>query len=536
MKIVVAEKIAASAMDLLASVPGWQVVGPGQFASDPQGSIRDAEGLIVRSAVRADAALVRHANKLRVIGRAGVGVDNIDVDVATRRGIVVMNTPGASAVAVAELTIGLMLSLARHIPRADQSTRAGNWDKKSFAGTELLGKTLGIVGLGRIGTEVCKRSTALGMNVCGSDPYVSPAFAAEVGVKLCTLEELYSQSDFISLHVALTHQTTGMLNASAFAKMKRGVRIVNCARGELVDEYALADALRSGQVAAAALDVFPKEPPKVSPLLALPSVVATPHIGASTQEAQDAVGTQIASQLRDYLMDGVVQNAVNSPSLTDLEYQQLKPYIALAHRMASVLAQLFDSNLEEVRIRYEGALTGWKTELLQSSAVAGILQYGSEETVNIINAQAAAQARGVRVVESRSDSNTKMNTVQISLHGASLTLAATGTVVHGESPRIIELNGIEIESPLTGNFIVISNLDRPGVIGRIGTLLSDHGINIARFSLGRESEAAAAANATGAPLRRKALAIVQTDTPVPKDVLNNLNNIDAVISVHGVHV
>ena len=535
MKIVVAEKMASGAMELLTST-GAQVVTPEQYAKDPHATIADADGLIVRSAVRADTALLQCANQLRVIGRAGVGVDNIDVEEATRRGIVVMNAPGASAVAVAELTLGLMLSLVRHIPRADQSTRAGHWEKKSFAGTELRGKTLGVVGLGRIGMEVCKRSLAMGMNVCGADPFVSPAFAADIGVKLCTLEELYKIADIISLHLALTPHTSGMLNSAAFARMKRGVRIVNCARGELIDEAALEEALHSGQVSAAALDVFAKEPPKNLRLLELPNVIATPHIGASTTEAQDAVGVQIASQICDYLLEGVVQNAVNAPSLTDLEYQQMKPYIVLAHKMASLLAQLFDSNLEEIGIRYEGGLTAWKTELLRNSAVAGTLQYGSEEMVNTVNALAAAQSRGVRVSESRSNSASKINTVQVSLHGPSLTVSAVGTVIHEDSPRIVELNGIEIESPLDGSFVVISNQDLPGVIGKVGMTLSDHGINIARFSLGRQAEAAITANGADSAGRRKAMAIVQTDTPVSNDVLDELRAIRAVLSVHGVSV
>ena len=524
MKIVVAEKIAQRALDLLAAM-GAQIVGPEEFAKDQRAALAGADGLIVRSAVRADAALLQHSDGLRVIGRAGVGVDNIDVPEATRRGIVVMNAPGASAVAVAELALGFMLSLVRHIPKADHSTRAGNWDKKSFAGTELRGKTLGVVGLGRIGMEVCRRAVAMGMKVIGSDPFVSPAFAAENNVKLCTLDELYATAEIISLHLALTPQTSGIIDHSAIAKMKRGVRIVNCARGELIDEAALASALTSGQVAGAALDVFTNEPPKGSPLLALPNVVATPHIGASTAEAQEAVGVQIASQMCDYLVQGVVQNAVNAPSLTDLEYQQMQPYIALASRMSSLLAQLFDSNLEEISIGYQGALAEWKTDLLRNSAVAGTLQYGSEETVNTVNALAAAESRGVRVAESRSGKRSRINTLQLALRGPALEITAVGAVVHEESQRIIELNGIEIESPLEGNIVVISNQDLPGVIGKVGTILAQHDINIARFSLGRETKVASAP--------RKALAIVQTDGEVPNSVLAELRKIRGVLSVHG---
>ncbi len=345
--------------------------------------------------------MLEKAPKVRVIGRAGVGVDNIDVEAATRRGIVVMNTPGANAVAVAELAIGMMISLARHLARADASTRAGKWEKKTFQGTELRGKELGILGLGRIGVEVAKRAKALGMTVSAHDPYVSPALARDLGLKLCSLDDLYAGSDYLSLHLGLTPQTQGMINAGSLAMMKKGVRIVNCARGELVDEAALCAALRSGQVAGAALDVFVAEPPKNSPLLELPNLIATPHIGASTAEAQDAVGVQLAEQVREYLKNGVVQNAVNVPSLTEVEYQQLHPYLDLARRMASLLAQLMDSdlNLEEIRIGYEGNVGEWKTAVLRDSAVAGVLQCGSQEVVNIVNAATVAATRGVSIRE-----------------------------------------------------------------------------------------------------------------------------------------
>ena len=297
MKIVVAEKISPQAVALLEAEEGWSVVTPERYQADVRAALADADCLIVRSAVQVTPDLLQCASRLRVIGRAGVGVDNVDVEAATRRGIVVMNTPGANAVAVAELTMALMLCLARHVSRADQSTRAGKWEKKALQGTELRGRMLGIVGLGRIGIEVSRRAKAFGMHVIASDPYVSPALAEELGIALYSLDELYAQSDYISMHVGLTPQTSGMLDAAAFGKMKRGVRLVNCARGELIDEAALAEVLRSGHVAGAALDVFVNEPPVGCPVLSLPNVVLTPHLGASTAEAQDAVGVQIASQI-----------------------------------------------------------------------------------------------------------------------------------------------------------------------------------------------------------------------------------------------
>jgi D-3-phosphoglycerate dehydrogenase len=543
MKVVVAEPISKNGLRLLAQQPGWEVVDPSQYAQAPASHLSDADGLIVRSAVYVDTALLEKAPKLRVIGRAGVGVDNIDVEAATRRGIVVMNTPGANAVAVAELTIGLMISLARHLPRADASTRAGKWEKKSFQGTELRGKELGILGLGRIGVEVARRAKALGMNISAHDPYVSPALARDLGIKLASLDDLYARADYLSLHLGLTPQTQGMINAESLAKMKKGVRIVNCARGELVDDRALCAALGSGQVAAAALDVFSEEPPKGSPLLDLPNVIATPHIGASTAEAQDAVGVQLAEQIIEYLSHGVVQNAVNVTSLTEVEYRQLSPYIDLARRMASLLAQLLDDklNLEEIRVGYEGAVGEWKTGLLRDSAVAGVLQSGSHEVVNIVNAAAVAAARGVSIREDSpaEEDRGPINALRLSLKGNGTTLHARGTVIHQRFPRIIELNGIEIESPLEGHLVVFANKDLPGAIGGIGTILGQHGINIARFSLGREGNGNHPAPGRQADFAtaRNAMAIVQTDSPVPNAVLEEIRGkVAAVMAAKAIYL
>jgi D-3-phosphoglycerate dehydrogenase len=524
MKIVIAEPISKAGMQLLAAEKGWEVIDPGQYQQSPEAHLKDADALIVRSAVYVDSAMLEKATKVRVIGRAGVGVDNIDVEAATKRGIVVMNTPGANAVAVAELAIGMMISLARHLPRADASTRAGKWEKKTFQGTELRGKELGILGLGRIGVEVAKRAKAMGMTVSAHDPYVSPALARDLGLKLCSLDDLYAGSDYLSLHLGVTPQTQGMICAGSLAMMKKGVRIVNCARGELVDEAALADALRSGQVAGAALDVFVQEPPKNPALLELPNVIATPHIGASTAEAQNAVGVQLAEQIREYLKNNIVQNAVNVPSLTEVEYLQLHPYLDLARRMASLLAQLMDSdlNLEEIRVGYEGGVGEWKTAVLRDSAVAGVLQCGSQEVVNIVNAATVAATRGISIREdSIAESAGQINALRLSLKGNGTMLKARGTVVHEKYPRIIELNGIDIESPLEGHLVVFSNRDLPGVIGGIGTMLGKHGINIARFSLGREPDGGLA-SAGNAQLARRAMAIVQSDSPVPNAVLEEI--------------
>ncbi len=522
MKIVVAEKIPVAAMKVLESMPDCALITPEQFALDPVLAVADADALIVRSAVQADAALIEAGKRLRVIGRAGVGVDNIDVEVATRRGVVVMNAPGASAVSVAELTLGMMIAMARHISRADQTTRAGKWEKKDLQGTELAGKTLGIIGLGRIGTETAQRARAFGMKLIGSDPYLSPVRAKELGIDLVSTDVLYSQADYITLHLALTHQTVSMINADSIAKMKPGVRLVNCARGELVDEAAVEAALRSGHIAAAALDVYRQEPTRNTALLSAPNLLATPHLGASTKEGQEAVGIQIAKQVRDYLQQGIAQNAVNLPSLSDLEYNQIKPYMDLAARLGRFASQLFESNLAAIDVKFEGQIGTWKTQLMRSAALAAILQSDTEEPTNIINAQSAAEERGVVVRETRTEPNARVNLIHLKLAGPTGSVECSGTIVHGSSPRLTQLNGIEIESHLEGTFVVVSNLDAPGVVGSIGTLLGDHGINIARFSLGRE--------------RGRALAIVQVDESVSPEVLTALRQVPSVQNVASVKV
>jgi D-3-phosphoglycerate dehydrogenase len=521
-KVVVAEKLASAAMKVLEEIPNSTVITPEQFALDPRLAVSDADALIVRSAVQADAALIEAAKSIRVIGRAGVGVDNIDVEVATRRGIVVMNAPGASSVSVAELTLGLMLAMARNLSRADQTTRAGKWDKKNLQGTELAGKTLGIIGLGRIGTETAHRAQAFGMKLIGSDPYLSPARANELGIELVSNDVLYARADYISLHVALTHQTAGMINAEAIARMKPGIRLVNCARGELVIEADVEAALRSGHIASAALDVFCEEPTSNTALLSAPNLLATPHLGASTKEGQEAVGIQIAMQVRDYLIQGIAQNAVNLPSLSDVEYKQISPYMALAGKLGRFAAQLFASNLAEIDVKFEGDIGAWKTQLIRSAAVAAILQWDTDEPTNIINAQPAAEERGVVVRETRAEPNARVNLIHLKLSGPTGSVACRGTIVHGSSPRLIDLNGIEIESHLEGNFVVVANLDAPGVVGAIGTLLGKHGINIARLSLGREGG--------------QALAIVQVDESVSSDVLAELRKVSSVQSVASVKV
>ena len=520
MKIVLAEKVSPATLAVFAAEPGWEVLTHDQLPDGLPAALADADALVVRSAVQADDALMASAPKLRVIGRAGVGVDNIDAEAATRRGIVVMNTPGANAVAVAELTIGLMLALARKVPAANAGMHAGRWEKKILQGAELRGKTLGILGLGRIGLEVAKRAKGFGLEIVGSDPFVSAAVARENGIKLVKLDELIAGSDYITLHVGLTPQTAGVINAKTLAKMKKGVRIINCARGELVEDAALVEALKSGQVAGAALDVFAVEPAKNTPYAELDNVILTPHIAGSTAEAQEAVGIQIARQVRDYLKLGVVQNAVNLPSLSHEEYVQLSPYIDLAGRLGSFLAQAGKGGVEAIHLVYGGTLAEAKIDLVRNAAIEGLLQ--GSENVNRINAAAVAEERGIRIHEDKEESHRggAATVLTIELHSAAGKSHATGTVIHGEQPRLLEFDGIDIETPLEGNLLVCRNLDVPGVIGKIGSILGEQGVNIANFALGRERSG---------PKPVKALAVVQVDAPVSGKVLEALQTIEALI-------
>ena len=527
MKIVVAEKISASAVELLQE-SRWTIITPDQIEGKLTSHLESADALIVRSAVQVNDALLEHAPKLRVVGRAGVGVDNVDLDAATRKGIAVMNTPGANAVAVAELTVGMMLAMARLLPRADALMHAGKWEKKSLQGTELRGKTLGVVGLGKIGMEVARRTKAFGMEIVGHDPFVSAAVAKDQGIRLGKLEEVYAAADYLTLHVGLTPQTMGMINADSIKKMKKGIRIVNCARGELVDEVALAQALKQGQVAGAALDVFQEEPLKNSPLTALENVILTPHIGGSTHEAQEAVGYQIALQVKEYLQSGVAQNAVNVPSVSHEEYAEMQPYVVLAERLGSFLAQVSDGALEEISLRYSGHIAEWKTELIRNAAIKGVLNQMLDEKANLVNAAAIASSRGLRVHElhkPKSSTGGSGSVLSLQIKTAGGEHRVKGAVLHGDAPRLLGVDDIDVEAPLERNLIYMRNRDVPGVIGKVGTILGEHKINIANFSLGRQSGNGGTEKKSEP---RKAVAVVHVDGRVPEDVLKALRKVAAV--------
>jgi D-3-phosphoglycerate dehydrogenase len=531
LKIVLAEKVSPATLAVFQQEPGWQIVTPDQIKNGLAAELADADALVVRSAVQADAKLLESAPKLRVIGRAGVGVDNIDTDAATRQGIVVMNTPGANAVAVAELTLGLMISLARSIPRANTTMHEGKWDKKTLQGSELRGKTLGIVGLGRIGLEVARRAASFGMDIIGYDPFVAPVIARENGVTLVNIDDIFKQSDYLTLHVGLTTQTEGLINQTSLRIVKKGIRIINCARGELIVEAALAEALKSGQVAGAALDVFHQEPLKDSPFYALDNVILSPHIAGATDEAQEAIGIQLAMQVRDYLKLGVVQNAVNLPSLSHEEYKELAPWIDMAERLGRFLSHATPGNLENIQIAYTGRIASGKTDLIRNAAIAGIFSGtdGEGSTANRINAAAIAADRGIRIQEDKKEFTTGGvgSVLKLVLHSSDGDTSASATVLHGNSPRLLSYDGIDIEAPLHGTLVAIRNHDVPGVIGQIGTILGKHSLNIANFALGRSTRSQRVPQG-------QAIAVVQIDVPsasAATAAVDTLRKVEAIASV-----
>jgi len=485
--IVIADSLPTTAADALRAA-GWSVdTVSGRKPDELARDLADADALIVRSATQVTAQLIAAAPKLRVIARAGTGVDNVDVPAATARGILVMNAAGANSISVAELALGLMLAMARAIPAADASMKQGVWDKKRFMGMELRGKVLGVVGFGRIGREVASRARAFGMEVISYDPFLA---ARATDVPLVDLDALLARSDFITLHVPALPETRHMINAESIARMKKGVRIVNTARGELIDDDALVAGITSGQVAGAALDVFDPEPPADARVTSLPQVIATPHIAASTVEGQELVGNETALQVRDYLKDGIIRNAVNFPSVPPDDVPKLRPYLELATKLGSLVAQLQPDRAEEIGIRYYGPLMTDYENVIGSAVLAGALS--KVAIVTAVNARAVASERGIEVVESRSTRpRDYMHVISVRLRSGSRERWIEGIVVEPSGPRLASLDGVPIEAPLSGTLIVMANDDRPGVIGGVGTTLGRHDINIASFALGRNDSGAA---------------------------------------------
>jgi D-3-phosphoglycerate dehydrogenase len=526
MKIVVADDLPASALDLLRS-EGWEVDArsgrkPAELAAD----VADADAIVVRSATKVTADLIQAAPSLRAIARAGTGVDNVDVDAASARGIVVMNAPGANSISVAELAMAQLLALARKIPAADASMKQGKWDKKSFLGEEVRGKVLGLAGLGRIGQEVAKRARAFEMTTIAHDPFISAQVARDLDVELVSLDELCARADFLSLHMPATPETRHLFNAERLARCKKGIRIINTARGDLIDENALAAAVQSGQVGGAALDVFQLEPTTDHTLQTLPQVVATPHIAASTREGQELVGVETATALRDFLKTGIIRNAVNFPSVPADEYQRLQPFIALARQLGCLLGQMGDARIEGVSVRYYGELARASNPLIVSAVLVGLFRAILSEAVTDVNARSVAATRGIEIEESQSSRRRSYSSlISIKLHTSAGERWVEGTVVRGQ-PRLVELNGVDIEAPLEGTMLLMMNNDQPGVIGAVGTILGRHNINIANFALGRTTSGA--------------VGVVNVDdaagTGLPKHVLEEIRGVPAVRAVWAVRV
>ncbi len=528
MNILIAEPLAPAGIELFRAQAGWNTIvsNPKEYAQH----LADADALLVRSVVQVNKAVLEKAPKLRVIGRAGVGVDNVDLDAATEAGVLVMNTPGGNAISVAEHTLALMLAMARHIPQANASTRAGKWEKKKFMGNELRGKTLGVVGLGSIGREVVKRARAFEMRIVAHDPYVTSKIAHDMGVDLVDLPALYAASDYITLHVAATPETQGMLSRQAFAQMKDGVRVVNCARGELVDEVALSEAMASGKVADAAVDVFATEPvPPSYPLFASENVLATPHIGGSTEEAQEIVGVRIAEQVVEYLKSGVAINAVNMPPMSPEQYKALGPYAVLAERLGAFASHVASGNPRTVRLTYFGRIAHDSTSLLRNAGLAGVLSRSTENRANFVNAMQLAEQRGWTVAEIHEERPGRTDSIRLELETDTGVTKVEGAVFL-DKPRLTRVDGIYCEAPLAGSLIFMKNQDVPGVIGHVGTVLGRNSINIANFSLGRRE----AQTSPDEPL--EAVAVVSTDELVPESVLSQLRANPAVKLARAVEV
>jgi D-3-phosphoglycerate dehydrogenase len=493
MKIVVADDLPESAIELLSAETGWIVdAKSGRSPSELAAALADADALLVRSATKVTRDLLKAATRLRIVGRAGTGVDNIDVAAASARGVLVVNAPGANSISVAEHTCALMLSLARAVPAADRAMKDGKWEKKKFLGSELRGKTLGIAGLGRIGQEVARRARAFGMRVVAHDPFISEEVAAGMGVELRSLDDVCSEADFLTLHLPATAETRHMINEARLARMKPGVRVINTARGDLIDEKALARAIEAGTVAGAALDVFEKEPPADWALAQLPQVVATPHIAASTEEAQELVGLDTAAAVRDFLRDGVVRNAVNFPSVHPEELQRLQPWLRLSEHLASIAVQMGAARIQTIALRYYGALAeSSAVGILAASAAAGVLRPILTEGVSIVNAATVARERGIEILETRSTRPRHFTSlVSLKLHTSDGERWVEGTVFEPNSPRLVSVRGVAVEAPLSGTMLIIANHDQPGVIGEVGTILGKLGVNIATFALGRSDAGA----------------------------------------------
>lgn len=521
MNILVTDSLAPQGLEVFERTPGFKVdVRLGLKPPELKKSIGDYHGWVIRSGTKVTADLIEAAENLKVIGRAGVGVENIDVEAASKKGIVVMNTPGGNNVTTAEHTITLMLSLARHIPQAVASLKAGQWKRDKFMGVELCNKTLGVIGLGNVGRIVAERAVGLRMKVIGHDPFVLSENAARLGVELVSLEEIFKRSDFITVHVPLTNETRGLINRKAIAKMKKGVRIINCARGGIVDEKDLAEALKEGKVAGAALDVYVDEPPSPDhPLVKMEQVITTPHLGASTDEAQLNVAIAVAEQMVDFLSRGIIRYAVNVPSVSPELLNALRPYLTLGEKLGSLQVQMLASLPKEVHIEYGGEVTQYEVAPLTLAVLKGILTPMMESSVNYVNAPVIARERGIKVVESKSNRASDFaSSMTVRVKTKEKELEVEGAIFGSNNPRIVRINNFYLEAVPEGYILILHNRDVPGVIGAVGTLLGQKGINIAGLELGREK------------VGGMAISFFHVDDIVPKETLEALRSLPHIVT------
>jgi D-3-phosphoglycerate dehydrogenase / 2-oxoglutarate reductase len=521
MKILVTDPLAPEGLEVFKNAEGFEVdVKIGLKPEELKKICHAYDGWVIRSGTKITADLIEAAKNLKVIGRAGVGYENIDADTATKKGIVVMNTPGGNNVTTGEHTIALMMALARHIPQAVASLKGGKWDRNKFVGVEMCNKTIGVIGLGNVGRIVAERAAALRMKVIGFDPFIAAENIARMGVQPGTLDDIFTRSDFITVHVPLTPDTQGLINKAAFAKMKRGVRIINCARGGIVDEADLAEAIKHGKVAGAALDVYVDEPPPPEhPLLNLDQVITTPHLGASTDEAQLNVAIAVAEQMVDFLAKGVVRYAVNVPSVSPELLQVLRPYLTLGEKLGSLHAQMAAALPEEVQVEYRGDVTQYNVAPLTLAVLKGLLSPVMEFAVNYVNAPILARERGMKIVESKGEEATDFaSSIIVRAKDGKETLEVEGAIFAAKHPRIVRVNSFYLEAVPEGYILVLQNKDVPGVVGAVGTILGNHGLNIAGMELGRSEKGG------------NAISFTHVDEAVSKKALDELRALPQIVS------
>lgn len=520
-RVLLSDSLSPRGVEILKSHPELEVeVKTGLKPAELAEIIGTFDALVIRSSTKVTREIIERADSLKVIGRAGVGVDNVDLEAATRRGIVVMNSPLGNSVTTAEHAISMMMALARHIPAANAALKGGKWDRGKFTGTEVCNKILGVIGLGNIGRIVADRALGLKMKVLGFDPILTREAAGRLGIELVPLDEIFTRADFITVHTPLTDDTRGLVGRAAFEKMKKGVRVINCARGGIVDEEALAEAIRSGKVAGAALDVFVDEPPPPDhPLLKLPQVIATPHLGAATDEAQVQVAIDIAHQVVDFLLEGIVRYAVNIPALSPKELQVILPHLQLAEKLGRLAAQLISQAPDEITIELGGEAANLNGEPICAAALKGLMSVFLDEALNYVNAPFIARERGIRVVETRSRETAEyINTLSLTVRTPTGVHEVAGSVVGNRAMRLIRIDGFRVEAVPEGYFLMLHNRDVPGVVGAVGSILGQAKINIAGLELGRDR------------VGGMALSLVQIDDAVPNEVLERLKTVPAITS------